>query len=157
LNITVGYAGLLSIGHSAFIGVGAYTSALMSIRYGTPLILNIAAGALMAFFVGLVFAAPSLRIKGVYLAIATLAAQYSLYFVFQQWTAVTGGERGLSVPGVNIFGWRDTGFYYFVIVIMVLLCIFARNLFRTRVGRAFIALRERDYAAEVLGINVVRY
>jgi branched-chain amino acid transport system permease protein len=157
LNITVGYAGLLSIGHSAFIGVGAYTGALMAIHLGTPLIVNIIGGGVAAFLVGLLFGAPSLRIKGVYLAIATLAAQYSLYFVFQQWTSVTGGERGLSVPGVNIFGTRDVGFYYFVIVLAVLLCIASRNLFRTRVGRAFIALRERDYAAEVLGINVVRY
>jgi branched-chain amino acid transport system permease protein len=157
LNITVGYAGLLSIGHSAFIGVGAYTGALMAIHLGTPLIVNIVGGGVAAFLVGLLFGAPSLRIKGVYLAIATLAAQYSLYFVFQQWTSVTGGERGLSVPGVNIFGTRDVGFYYFVIALAVLLCIASRNLFRTRVGRAFIALRERDYAAEVLGINVVRY
>jgi branched-chain amino acid transport system permease protein len=157
LNITVGYAGLLSIGHSAFIGVGAYVGALMSIHLGTPLIVNVAAGGAAAFLVGLVFAAPSLRIKGVYLAIATLAAQYTLYFVFQQWTAVTGGDRGLSVPRVDVFGFGDTGFYYVVIGLAALLCVAARNLFRTRVGRAFIALRERDYAAEVLGINVVRY
>jgi branched-chain amino acid transport system permease protein len=157
LNITVGYAGLLSIGHSAFIGVGAYAGALMSIHLGTPLLVNVAVGAAAAFLVGLVFGAPSLRIKGVYLAIATLAAQYSLYFVFQQWASVTGGDRGLSVPRVDIFGMGDKGFYYVVIALTVLLCIAARNLFRTRVGRAFIALRERDYAAEVLGINVVRY
>jgi branched-chain amino acid transport system permease protein len=157
LNITVGYAGLLSIGHSAFIGVGAYVDALAAIHLGTPLIVNVILGGAAAFLIGLVFGAPSLRIKGVYLAIATLAAQYSLYFVFQQWTAVTGGDRGLSVPRVNIFGAGDTGLYFFVIALTVLLCVVARNLFRTRVGRAFIALRERDYAAEVLGINVVRY
>ena len=157
LNITVGYAGLLSIGHSAFIGVGAYAGALMSIHLGTPLIVNVIVGGAAAFLVGLVFGAPSLRIKGVYLAIATLAAQYSLYFVFQQWTSVTGGDRGLSVPRANIFGAGDTGLYFFVVILAALLCLAARNLFRTRVGRAFIALRERDYAAEVLGINVVRY
>jgi branched-chain amino acid transport system permease protein len=157
LNITVGYAGLLSIGHSAFIGVGAYASTLMSIHLGTPLIINLVVGGLAAFVVGLIFGAPSLRIKGVYLAIATLAAQYSLYFIFQQWTPVTGGDRGLSVPGVDLFGLGDAGFYYFVIGLGAVLLIIARNLFRTRVGRAFIALRERDYAAEVLGINVVRY
>jgi branched-chain amino acid transport system permease protein len=157
LNITVGYAGLLSIGHSAFIGVGAYAGALMSIHLGTPLIVNIAVGGVAAFLVGLVFGAPSLRIKGVYLAIATLAAQYSLYFVFQQWGAVTGGDRGLSVPRVDILWLGDTGLYYFVVVLAALLCLAAHNIFRTRVGRAFIALRERDYAAEVLGINVVRY
>ncbi len=157
LNITVGYAGLLSIGHSAFIGVGAYTGALMAIHLGTPLIVNVAGGAAAAFLVGLVFGAPSLRIKGIYLAIATLAAQYSLSFVFQQWTAVTGGDRGLSVPRVDVFGFGETGFYYVVVALAALLCLAARNLFRTRIGRAFIALRERDYAAQVLGINVVRY
>jgi branched-chain amino acid transport system permease protein len=157
LNITVGYAGLLSIGHSAFVGVGAYAGALMAIRFGTPLIVNVIVGGALAFVVGLVFGAPSLRIKGVYLAIATLAAQYMLYFVFQQWTAVTGGDRGLSVPRADVYGAGEIGFYYVVIALAALLCLAARNLFRTRVGRAFIALRERDYAAEVLGINVVRY
>jgi branched-chain amino acid transport system permease protein len=156
LNITVGYTGLLSIGHSAFIGVGAYAGTLLAIHAGTPLIVNVVAGAAAAFLVGLVFGAPSLRIKGVYLAVATLAAQYSLYFVFQQWNSVTGGDRGLSVPPVNILGLRDIGFFLFVVALAAALCIAARNLFRTRIGRAFIAVRERDYAAEVLGVNVVR-
>jgi len=157
LNITVGYAGLLSIGHSAFIGVGAYASALLWLHAGTPLLVNVVAGAFAAFLVGLVFGVPSLRIKGVYLAIATLAAQYSLYFIFQQWVVVTGGDRGLSLPRTNLFGLGDVGFYYFVVGLAAVLCLAARNLFRTRIGRAFIAVRERDYAAEVLGINVVRY
>jgi branched-chain amino acid transport system permease protein len=157
LNITVGYAGLLSIGHSAFIGVGAYASALMAIHAGTPLPVNVIVGAVAAFLVGLVFGIPSLRIKGVYLAIATLAAQYSLYFVFQQWTRVTGGDRGLSLPSVDMFGQGDAGFYFFVVLLAVILCAASQNLFRTRIGRGFIAVRERDYAAEVLGINVVRY
>jgi len=155
LNITVGYAGLLSIGHSAFIGVGAYAAGLAMIHLDTPLFVNVVIGGVAAFLVGLIFGIPSLRIKGVYLAIATLAAQYSLYFVFQQWTAVTGGDRGLSLPPTDILGLGDTGFYYAVIGLAVLLSLGARNLFRTRVGRSFIAVRERDYAAEVLGINVV--
>ena len=156
LNITVGYAGLLSIGHSAFIGVGAYVSALLWLHAGTPLAINIVAGGIAAFLVGLVFGVPSLRIKGVYLAIATLAAQYSLYFIFQQWERVTGGDRGLSLPRVDVFGFGDTGFYYVVIGLAAALCLVSANLFRTRIGRAFIAVRERDYAAEVLGIDVVR-
>lgn len=155
LNITVGYTGLLSIGHSAFLGVGAYVSALMWIHLGTPLALNIVGGAVAAFLVGILFGLPALRIKGVYLAIATLAAQYILYFIFQQWTSVTGGDRGLSTPKVDVFGFGDTGFYFVVLSIAFFTTIAARNLFRTRVGRSFIAVRERDYAAEVLGINVV--
>lgn len=156
LNLTVGYAGLLSIGHSAFLGVGAYVSGLMWIHLGTPLPVNILGGALAAFLVGLAFGIPALRIKGVYLAIGTLAAQYSLYFVFQQWTSVTGGDRGLSLPKLDVFGYGETGFYYVVAALTVALLVGAKNLFRTRVGRSFIAVRERDYAAEVLGINVVR-
>ena len=156
LNITVGYAGLLSIGHSAFIGVGAYAAGLAMLHLGTPLFVNVVIGAAAAFAVGLIFGIPSLRIKGVYLAIATLAAQYSLYFLFQQWASVTGGDRGLSLPGTNLFGLGDTGFYYGVLLIALVLFVGANNLFRTRVGRSFIAVRERDYAAQVLGINVVR-
>ena len=155
LNITVGYTGLLSVGHSAFLGVGAYASALMWIHLGTPLFVNIIVGAGAAFLVGLLFGIPAVRIKGVYLAIATLAAQYSLYFVFQQWTPVTGGDRGLSLPKIDVFGFGDVGFYFVVTLVTVLLTLASRNLFRTRVGRALIAVRERDYAAEVLGINVV--
>ena len=105
---------------------------------------------------GSLFGIPSLRIKGVFLAIATLAAQYSLYFVFQQWTAVTGGDRGLSLPQTDVFGAGDTGFYYVVVGVAALICIAATNLFRTRIGRAFITVRERDYAAQVLGIDVMR-
>jgi branched-chain amino acid transport system permease protein len=155
LNITVGYAGLLSIGHSAFLGVGAYASALMWLHLGTPLALNMIVGAAAAFGIGLVFGIPALRIKGVYLAIATLAAQYSLYFVFQQWTPVTGGDRGLSLPKIDVFGLGDAGFYYVVALVALLTTLAARNLFRTRIGRSFIAVREKDYAAQVLGINVV--
>jgi branched-chain amino acid transport system permease protein len=155
LNITVGYTGLLSIGHSAFLGVGAYVSALMWLHLGTPLALNIVGGAAAAFAVGCVFGIPALRIKGVYLAIATLAAQYMLYFVFQQWTSVTGGDRGLSLPKIDVFGFGDLGFYYIVAGVAFLTTLASRNFFRTRVGRSFIAVRERDYAAEVLGINVV--
>ncbi|MBL1422585.1 MAG: branched-chain amino acid ABC transporter permease [Alphaproteobacteria bacterium] len=155
LNITVGYAGLLSIGHSAFLGVGAYASALAFLHMGTPLALNIVIGAVSAFSVGLVFGLPALRIKGVHLAIATLAAQYSLYFIFQQWTSVTGGDRGLSLPKTDILGMGDTGFYYVVAFVALITSIAARNLFRTRIGRSFIAVREKDYAAQVLGINVV--
>ncbi len=87
LNITVGYAGLLSIGHSAFIGVGAYTGALMSIKLGTPLIVNVIAGGAMAFLVGLVFGAPSLRIKGVYLGDRHARRAVLALLRVQQWTA----------------------------------------------------------------------
>ncbi len=158
LNVTVGYAGLLSIGHSAFIGVGAYVYALLWMR-GVPLPLCIVASGVAAFAVGLLFGTPALRIRGVYLAIATLAAQYTLYFVFQRWEAVTGGDRGLSPPAPVLLRLpldTDARQYWLILSLAALLCLAAHNLFRTRVGRSFIAVRERDYAAQVLGVNVTR-
>lgn len=158
LNITVGYTGLLSIGHSAFIGVGAYTCAVLW-SAGVPVILSIVAAGIAAFAVGTVFGLPALRIRGVYLAIATLAAQYCLYFIFVRWTAVTGGDHGMNTPMTEVLGYRfdsDAKLYYLILPFTVLSCLAAANLFRSRIGRAFIAVRERDYAAQVLGINVVR-
>jgi branched-chain amino acid transport system permease protein len=158
LNITVGYSGLLSIGHSAFVGVGAYTCAILW-NAGVPLPLSILSAAVMAFLVGVLFGLPALRIRGVYLAIATLAAQYCLYFIFSRWTGVTGGDRGLNTPTPEFLGFSfntDLKLYFMILPFTILACIVATNLFETRVGRAFIAVRERDYAAQVLGINVVR-
>jgi branched-chain amino acid transport system permease protein len=159
LNITVGYAGLLSVGHAAFVGVGAYACALMSLR-GFPIFICIGAGAAAAFVAGVIFGLPALRIKGVHLAIATLASQFTLYFIFQRWTSVTNGDNGLQLPQTSIFGFvlnSETRLYFFILPFAVLLCIAASNLFKTRVGRAFIAVRERDYAASVLGIDVTYY
>jgi branched-chain amino acid transport system permease protein len=156
LNITVGYAGLLSVGHAAFVGVGAYVCALLSIQ-GVPIFVCLAAGAAAAFVAGVIFGLPALRIKGVHLAIATLAAQFTLYFIFQRWTSVTNGDSGLQLPQTTIFGIAlnsETRMYYFILPFALLLCIAASNLFKTRVGRAFIAVRERDYAASVLGVDV---
>jgi branched-chain amino acid transport system permease protein len=159
LNITVGYTGLLSVGHAAFVGVGAYICALLSLR-GFPIFICIGMGAAAAFVAGVIFGLPALRIKGVHLAIATLAAQFTLYFIFQRWTSVTNGDNGLQLPQTSIFGFvlnSETRLYFFVLPFAVLLCIAASNLFKTRVGRAFIAVRERDYAASVLGIDVTYY
>jgi len=138
--------------------VGAYTYALLAM-HGVPLPLCIAAAGAAAFAVGLLFGTPALRIRGVYLAISTLAAQYTLYFVFQRWDAVTGGDRGLSTPAAVLLGIpldTDARQYALILPVAVLSCVAAHNLFRTRVGRSFIAVRERDYAAQVLGVNVTR-
>ncbi|HVV92572.1 MAG TPA: branched-chain amino acid ABC transporter permease [Hyphomicrobiales bacterium] len=159
LNVTVGYAGLLSIGHAAFVGMGAYVSALLLIA-GAPLPVALVAAAVAAFLFGIVFGLPAIRIKGVHLAISTLAAQFTFYFVAQRWTAVTHGDNGLQTPQVSLFGFSfdsDARLYFLILPFAVASCLTAANLFRTRVGRAFIALRERDYAAEVLGVNVVYY
>ncbi len=160
LNITTGYTGLLSLGHGAFMGVGAYTAGYLSVAHGVPFYLAIPLAGVMAAVLGAAFGLPSLRIRGLYLVIATLAAQYILNFVFQNWTSVTGGLNGLRLQAASIGEFRfdtDTRLYYFVLLPAVGLSLFAANLFRTRVGRAFIAIRERDLTAEVLGVHLVRY
>lgn len=159
LNITVGYAGLLSMGHAAFMGVGAYVTALLMLQ-GVPLLICIPVSMLVSFIFGIIFGLPAIRIKGVHLAISTLALQFGFYFVAQRWTWLTNGDNGLQVPAASIFGFvfdSETKLYYLVLPFAVVACIIGANLFRTRLGRAFIAVRERDYAAQVLGVNVIWY
>ena len=159
LNIMTGYTGLISLGHAAFMGVGCYTAAYLGQR-GVPFYLTIPLGGLVAALLGLVVGVPSLRIKGLYLAVATLAMQFILVCVFREWDSVTGGVRGVTVPDASLFGFEldnDHRMYYLIMPCAVLLLIAARNLFRTRIGRAFIAIRDKDISAEVLGINLFRY
>lgn len=160
LNLLTGYTGLVSLGQSAFMGLGAYTVAIMQIRYGTPMLLNLLAGGVVAMLAGVVVGVPSLRVKGLYLAIATIAAGVIAHFVFSHFADLTGGSAGLSVPPAQVLGVvLDSSFklYWVIVPITVLLLIGAANLFRTRIGRAFIAIRDRDISAEVLGIPLLRY
>ena len=159
LNILTGYTGLLSIGHAAFNGVGAFACAVAATRWGLPFWLAIPFGGLVAAAAGVLVGLPSLRIKGLYLAIATLAAQFIFLFIVQHWESVTGGDRGLQVPSPQLGSLRldsDFRLYWLIVPVAVAMCVFAANLFRTRIGRAFIAVRERDYSAEVLGIDLLR-
>ena len=159
LNILTGYTGLVSLGQAAFMGLGAYTVAVLEIRFGTPFLLNLLAGGLVAMLGGLVVGIPSLRVKGLYLAIATIAASFIAHFLFAN-MALTGGTAGLTVPPAKVFGAAlDTSFrlYWVIVPVTVLMVLGAANLFRTRVGRAFIAIRDRDISAEVLGIALLRY
>ncbi len=159
LNILTGYTGLVSLGQAAFMGLGAYTVAVLEIRFGTPFMLNILAGGLVAMVGGLIVGIPSLRVKGLYLAIATIAASFIAHFLFAN-MALTGGTAGLTVPPARIFGAAlDTSFrlYWVIVPVTMLMLLGAANLFRTRVGRAFVAIRDRDISAEVLGIPLLRY
>jgi len=160
LNILTGYTGLVSLGHAAFLGLGAYTVAILEARAGTHFLFNLLAGGCVAAMGGLLVGIPSLRVKGLYLAIATIAASFILHFVFYNWTTVTGGSAGLTVPPARLFGIvleESFQLYWPIVTITVLLLFGAANLFRTRIGRAFIAIRDRDISAEVLGIPLLRY
>lgn len=159
LNIMTGYTGLISLGHAAFMGVGCYTAAWFAQR-GLPFFLTIPLAGVFAAALGAVVGLPSLRIKGLYLAVATLATQFILVYVFREWDSVTGGVRGVNVPPASLLGFEfstDQRMYYLIAPVAALMLVAARNLFRTRVGRAFIAIRDKDISAEVLGIPLLRY
>lgn len=160
LNILTGYCGQLSIGHAGFIAVGAYTSAVLTGQFDVPFLVGMLCGGLMAGLIGMLFGLPSLRVKGFYLAISTIAAQFIIMWVIKNWTNVTGGNIGLNVPTAEIFGFSfisQSSKYYLILAITVLVIFFAKNLARTKPGRAFVAIRDNDLAAQVMGINLFRY
>ena len=160
LNLLVGYCGQLSIGHAGFIAVGAYTAAVLTNRYELPFIVGLICAGLNAGIIGLIFGIPSVRVKGFYLAITTIAAQFIIIWVINHWSAVTGGFNGIKVPYASIGGLvfrSEASQFYLIMGIATLGIFFAKNLARTRVGRAFIAVRDNDLAAQVMGINLFYY
>jgi len=160
LNILTGYCGQLSVGHAGFIAVGAYTSAVLTHRLELPFLVGLICAGLMAGLVGLIFGIPSIRVKGFYLAITTIAAQFIIIWVINHWSSVTGGFVGIPVPEASIGGFTfhgEASQFYLIISIVILVIFFAKNLARTRVGRAFIAIRDNDLAAQVMGINIFYY
>ncbi|MBI4284368.1 MAG: branched-chain amino acid ABC transporter permease [Chloroflexi bacterium] len=159
LNLLVGYCGQLSIGHAGFIAVGAYTSAILTNRFELPFLVGLISAGLVAGLVGLVFGMPSVRIKGFYLAITTIAAQFIIIWVINHW-GLTGGFNGIKVPYATIGGFvfNTEGRQFYLIMVIAIICVFlAKGLARTRVGRAFIAIRDNDLAAEVMGVNLFYY
>jgi branched-chain amino acid transport system permease protein len=161
LNILVGYTGQISVGHGAFMSVGAYTAANFAVRLGFPFWLSLPLGGLMAALVGAVVGIPSLRIKGLYLAIATLAAQFIIEWVINHFTWISGGvQASIEVPRPALFGHAIASqreMYFFLLVFVVVAIVAALNLMRSRIGRAFIAIRDQDIAAQIIGIDIFRY
>lgn len=160
LNILIGYCGQLSIGHAGFMAVGAYTTAILTGKLGFPFLAGLICSGLSAGLIGLIFGLPSVRVKGFYLAITTIAAHFIIIWVINHWTSVTGGFIGISVPYASIGGivFRSKASQFYLIIAVTVICILlAKNLVRGRVGRAFIAIRDNDLAAEVMGINLAYY
>src|SRR5215813_10952528 len=161
LNILVGYTGQVSIGHGAFMSVGAYTAANLANRLGSPWPVNLLAGGLMAALIGAIVGIPSLRIKGLYLAIATLAGQLIIEWTINHVTFISGGVQAsieVARPRVGSMSLdSQRAIYYFLLVFVMLALLGNMNLIRSRVGRAFIAIRDQDIAAEIIGINIFRY
>ncbi len=158
LNLTTGNAGLISLSHGAFLGVGCYTVAWLG-KHGIPFYVALPAAGLLTALLGVVVGLPSLRVKGLYLAIATLAAHFILTFIFREWDAATGGVSGTSIPRANLFGFEfhgDRRNFYLIFGCAFVMAVGARNLARTHIGRAFVAVRDRDISAEILGVNLLR-
>ncbi|OGN95167.1 MAG: branched-chain amino acid ABC transporter permease [Chloroflexi bacterium RBG_13_50_10] len=159
LNILIGYCGQLSIGHAGFMAVGAYTTAILTSKLGFPFLAGLICSGFSAGLIGIIFGLPSVRVRGFYLAITTIAAQFIIIWIINHWS-VTGGFVGMDVPRASIGGlvFKSEASQFYLIMVIVALCIFlAKNLARGRVGRAFIAVRDNDLAAEVMGINLLYY
>jgi branched-chain amino acid transport system permease protein len=160
LNILVGFTGQISLGQGGFLAVGAYTSGLLAAKAGLPFPLDVACAVLATAAIGTLFGLPALRLKGLYLAIATLASQQIILWVVTHWDAVTGGTSALVVPPAELFGWQiygDMTWYWVIALFAGLATLAATNLMRTGVGRAFVAIRDQDIAAEVIGVDPFRY
>jgi branched-chain amino acid transport system permease protein len=161
LNILSGYCGQISIGHTAFMAVGAYSTAILSGRYGIPFWLCLPCSGLLAGFVGVLFGLPSLRIKGYYLALTTIAAQFIIiYLIKNPFPEITGGAIALHVPDITLGKFifeSESRFYYLIIGLALLMTYFAKSMMRSHMGRAFIAIRDNDIAAEAMGINLYKY
>ncbi len=165
LNILIGYTGQISLGHAGFFAIGAYGTALLMSKLHVPFLpALISAGFISAFF-GFILGLPALRLKGPYLAIATLGFGMAIMHVIGQWE-IFGGRSGIKVPPLDIglpmwgFPWvidSDSGKFYLILIITILLVLGARNIIKTRVGRSFIAIRDSDIAAEVIGVNLPIY
>ncbi|MDZ4245893.1 MAG: branched-chain amino acid ABC transporter permease [Dehalococcoidia bacterium] len=159
LNILMGYAGQVSLGQGAFMAVGAYTVALLGHKLGVPFWLSLPAAGLSAGIVGVIFGAPSLRVKGVYLALATIAAQFIILWIVRHVHAF-GGVSGVPNPPAAIGTFTinsQLSNYYLIIVVAIIMTFAAKNIARSKIGRAFVAIRDNDLAAEVMGISLFRY
>ena len=160
INILVGFTGQISLGHAAFFGFGAFASAWLSNSFGVPVFWAIPLAGVLTTLVGLLFGIPAARIKGLYLAIATFAAQFILEDFFARAKWFTGGSAGTLAQPFSIFGYEisgDQGYFYVVLAYVVVMYLLGTNLLRSRDGRAFIAVRDHYLSAEVMGIGLTRY
>jgi branched-chain amino acid transport system permease protein len=160
LSILTGYCNQISIGHAGFMAVGAYASGILCARLGWSFWASLPCAGLSAGMVGVLFGLPSLKIKGFYLIMATIAAQFIIIWFILQFRNITGGGDGLAVPTPEIFGFplKSKGSYFYLVMIIACLATFAaKNIVRTRAGRAFIAIRDNELAAEVMGVNPWAY
>lgn len=159
-NILVGWTGLVSLGYAGFFAVGAYAAAFLMTKWGWSVLLALPAAGVVAGLISLLVGIPSLRLKGLYLAITTLAFSVITNHLILLAKPITGGSAGLRVVRPTVFGidmTSDRALYLICLVVLVLAILFASNIRRSHVGRALFAIRDYEVAARVLGVNVVAY
>jgi branched-chain amino acid transport system permease protein len=160
LNLLTGFTGQISLGHAAFMGVGAYTSSILVSQAGVPFTGSLFCAGAMTALIGMIFGIPSLRLRGLYLAMATIAAQFIIEFTIRRWDKLTGGVEGMYVEpgsfGPLHFDER-IHLYYLTFILAAAATLILKNIVRSRSGRAFVAIRDRYLAAEVIGVNIFKY
>jgi branched-chain amino acid transport system permease protein len=159
LMLLAGFTGLFSLGHAAFLGVGAYTQAVLT-NAGMPFPLALACAAGLSASVGLVVGLPALRLKGIYLGMATLSFGFIVEEVLARWESVTKGNAGIAVKKPEMFGWTiesNEGFYFLCLILTVVTTLGILNLLRSPTGRAFVAIRDSEISAQSMGIHLAQY
>ncbi|MCJ7642589.1 MAG: branched-chain amino acid ABC transporter permease [Desulfobacterales bacterium] len=160
LSLLIGYAGQISLGHAAFIGIGAYCSGVLTVEFGFSIVTAFLSGIVLSVIMAMAIAIPTLKLKGHYLAVATLGFGEIIYILFNELLEITGGPSGLSgVPPVTLLGYTfkgATSYYYLVWTFVILLLLFSLNVIHSRIGRALRAIHGSDVAAEAMGVDVSR-
>jgi len=159
LMLLAGFTGLFSLGHAAFLGVGAYTQAVLT-NAGLPFPVALACAAGLSAAVGVVVGLPALRVKGIYLGMATLAFGFIVEEVFARWESVTGGNAGIHIKAPDLFGFKlasGEAFYFLCLLLTVVATLGILNLLRSPTGRAFVAIRDSEISAQSMGIHLARY
>ena len=158
LSLLMGYAGQISLGHAAFFGIGAYCSGVFTVKFGFSILTSFLSGILLSGIMATAIAVPTLKLKGHYLAVATLGFGEIIYIIFNEFLEITGGPSGLSgIPNIALFGYDFKGgisYFYLVWATAILLLIFSLNVIYSRVGRALRAIHGSDTAAAAMGVNV---
>ena len=159
LNLLIGFTGQLSLGHGAFAAIGAYSSALLTGKLGIPFIISLPFSGLIAALLGLIIGIPSLRLKGLYLALGTLAFAFVIEYILFHWD-LTQGDLGMAVKRISVGSFQiksQRQYFYVIVSFAVLFVLCTKNLVRSKIGRSFIAIRDRDIAAEAMGISLAKY
>ena len=159
LNFILGFAGMFAFAHAAFMGIGAYTSALLEAKLGVSYFIALPAAGIFTGLVGCLVGIPAIRVSGLYLAMVTVAFTELVHWILNNWKPVTNGADGVTIPAPSLFGWEfrgETSSFYLILVVAFAMTMWARRILQSKIGRAFVALRENETAAPCSGINVAR-